>query len=607
MKHQRPAAKTTNSNCCDRAVAQVRQHIAEQPGWKNSSERTASTEQISKKGIKLILKTIGNRKGDCAWSCSRWQTQPEKICKLQSTNQYNVRSEWHWFVRCDLQIFSGCVCHLEQLHAQSPFLFPIVFNIIGSAEALPIVREWLLWEGERERERERDACDVIRYHAEIASDHAYDYLDGASTQRVDAFWACRVFMHLASNQALPSPRTRPNPCWYGDDWIWAWGPVKIDAYVSITFSKLSAKIWLTDNASFAREPTWSRTSQLTRARQPWVGIGARACWRCWTPRRHWCCMSFVLDGSSLRCRGVLNQLFVAVNFATPWRWKPSCEGASKLSWPEIISLPIYQQWFREVTDLSGASFCLWRPEWWHTGIVKKKKKNSGSLAHFLSPSLQSYRIMLLSFLKKKKEKKGRREDLPAAEKTDICAFWYKPFGLHFVSSIQVWNCERRSFHSAKGIYVRKARVVIQQTTDRRGVFFSLNVTPPLLGLWRAIPRVGELPFLKGFSLWTDQSERVYFYWPPGPNPVVTISTRVGPGSRLEAIVLVQGLGFALQQGVDMSVSWPLRPRGRGAATHSRGDRVAKRTLATPPALSAAAWLGPRKWTWRGRPQELTVM
>ena len=40
-----------------------------------------------------------------------------------------MRSEWHWFVRCDFQIFSGCVCHLEQLHAQSPFLFPIVFSI----------------------------------------------------------------------------------------------------------------------------------------------------------------------------------------------------------------------------------------------------------------------------------------------------------------------------------------------------------------------------------------------------------------------------------------------------------------------------------------------
>ena len=62
--------------------------------------------------------------------CTTSQTQPEKICKLQSTIQYNVRCEWHWFVRCDLQIFSGCVCHLEQRHAQSLFLFPIVFSII---------------------------------------------------------------------------------------------------------------------------------------------------------------------------------------------------------------------------------------------------------------------------------------------------------------------------------------------------------------------------------------------------------------------------------------------------------------------------------------------
>ena len=77
----------------------------------------------------LILKTIGNRKGDCAWSCSRWQTQPEKICKSQRTNQCHSLRTLYWFVRCDLQIFSGCVCHLEQLHAQSPFLFPIVFSI----------------------------------------------------------------------------------------------------------------------------------------------------------------------------------------------------------------------------------------------------------------------------------------------------------------------------------------------------------------------------------------------------------------------------------------------------------------------------------------------
>ena len=78
----------------------------------------------------IILKTIGNRKGDCAWSCLRWQTQPEKICKSQRTNQCHSLRTLHWFVLCNLQIFSGCVCHLEQLHAQSPFLFPIVFSII---------------------------------------------------------------------------------------------------------------------------------------------------------------------------------------------------------------------------------------------------------------------------------------------------------------------------------------------------------------------------------------------------------------------------------------------------------------------------------------------
>ena len=77
----------------------------------------------------LILKTIGNRKADCAWSCSRWQTQPEKICKSQRTNQCHSLRILYWFVLCNFQIFSGCVCHLEQLHAQSAFLFPIVFSI----------------------------------------------------------------------------------------------------------------------------------------------------------------------------------------------------------------------------------------------------------------------------------------------------------------------------------------------------------------------------------------------------------------------------------------------------------------------------------------------
>ena len=90
VKHQRPAQQNHKQQLLRPRSGARKEHIPEQPGWKISKW---STEQISKKGIKLILKTIGNRKGDCAWSCSRWQTPPEKICKLQSTNQYNVRSK----------------------------------------------------------------------------------------------------------------------------------------------------------------------------------------------------------------------------------------------------------------------------------------------------------------------------------------------------------------------------------------------------------------------------------------------------------------------------------------------------------------------------------
>ena len=57
--------------------------------------RTARTEPISQKEIKLTPKTIGNRKGDFAWSRFRWQTQPDKLCKLQSTNQLNGWNEWN--------------------------------------------------------------------------------------------------------------------------------------------------------------------------------------------------------------------------------------------------------------------------------------------------------------------------------------------------------------------------------------------------------------------------------------------------------------------------------------------------------------------------------
>ena len=63
-------------------------------------------------------------------------------------------------------------------------------RIIGSAEALPILCVSDFCETLRGRERERDACDVIRYPAEIASDHAYDYLDGASTRSEPVECSC---------------------------------------------------------------------------------------------------------------------------------------------------------------------------------------------------------------------------------------------------------------------------------------------------------------------------------------------------------------------------------------------------------------------------------
>ena len=68
---------------------------------------------------------------------------------------------------CDLQIFSGKVYHPEPPHAQSLFLFPIVFGInlsltectsrtMGSASALPIINNDL---GGRHTTKAGMTCD----------------------------------------------------------------------------------------------------------------------------------------------------------------------------------------------------------------------------------------------------------------------------------------------------------------------------------------------------------------------------------------------------------------------------------------------------------------
>ena len=84
----------------------------------------------SKKWIKLIPKTIGNRKRDCAWGCARginttWENlQNEKHksgrCSFRSPGSPD------WFVLFDLQIFSGGV------YPPSATLRTISFSISNS-------------------------------------------------------------------------------------------------------------------------------------------------------------------------------------------------------------------------------------------------------------------------------------------------------------------------------------------------------------------------------------------------------------------------------------------------------------------------------------------
>ena len=76
----------------------------------------------SKKWIKIIPKTIGNRKRDCAWGCARGINTTWEY--LQIEKHKSVRwAEWtpSWFVLFDLQIFSGGVYPLSTTSRTIPF------------------------------------------------------------------------------------------------------------------------------------------------------------------------------------------------------------------------------------------------------------------------------------------------------------------------------------------------------------------------------------------------------------------------------------------------------------------------------------------------------
>ena len=77
-----------------------------------------------------IPKTIGNRKRDCAWGCARGINTPWENLQIekQKSGRCSFRS-LNWFVLFDLQIFSGGVYARAPPHAQSRFLFPIVFGV----------------------------------------------------------------------------------------------------------------------------------------------------------------------------------------------------------------------------------------------------------------------------------------------------------------------------------------------------------------------------------------------------------------------------------------------------------------------------------------------
>ena len=83
----------------------------------------------SKKLIKLTPKTIGNRKRDCAWGCARGINTTWENLQIEK-HKSGVLSA-HWTDLCfSICRFSQVVFILRaQPHAQSLFLFPIVFGI----------------------------------------------------------------------------------------------------------------------------------------------------------------------------------------------------------------------------------------------------------------------------------------------------------------------------------------------------------------------------------------------------------------------------------------------------------------------------------------------
>ena len=95
--------------------------------WRVKLVNSRNTETL-----KIIPKTIGNRKRDCAWGCARginttWENL--QIEKHKSVRWAGRTPSWLNFVLFNLQIFSGGVYPLRRNLTHILFLFPIVFGI----------------------------------------------------------------------------------------------------------------------------------------------------------------------------------------------------------------------------------------------------------------------------------------------------------------------------------------------------------------------------------------------------------------------------------------------------------------------------------------------
>ena len=99
--------------------------------------------ETSKNSIKLLPKTIGNRKKDFAWGCA--SVKKLKKNQLLSTNHHQAKQIWVLMVCAQQLIFFNFLTPAHP-YAQSLFLFPIVFGInTPSSESERIrddLREW---------------------------------------------------------------------------------------------------------------------------------------------------------------------------------------------------------------------------------------------------------------------------------------------------------------------------------------------------------------------------------------------------------------------------------------------------------------------------------